>query len=84
MENTATTPGRRQIRYESLDAIMPDVERLLEGHRTAGNRSVGQMCRYVGSILRASVDLPASTQFRPAMRFDEEKRRAAQESGVIR
>jgi hypothetical protein len=31
------TPGRRQIRYETLDAIMPDVERLLAGHRTVGN-----------------------------------------------
>jgi hypothetical protein len=77
------TPGRRQVRYESLDAIMPDVERLLAGHRTVGNWSVGQMCRHVGLILRASVDLPASTQFDPAMRFDEAKGRAALELGVI-
>ncbi len=53
MENTAATPGRRQIRNESLDEIMADVEGLLEGHRTVGNWSVGQMCRHVGSILRA-------------------------------
>jgi hypothetical protein len=84
VENTATTPGRRRIRYEGLDAIMPDVERFLEGHRTVGDRSVAQIYRHVGSVLRDSVDLPASTRFDPAMRFDEEKRRAALESGVSR
>lgn len=58
------------------------LQRLLQGHRTVGNWSVGQMCRHLGSVLRASVDQPASTQFDPAMRFDEE-RRAALESGII-
>lgn len=77
------TPGRRTIRFDDLDRIMPDVERLLEGYRTLGNWSVGQMCRHLASIMRASVDLPASTQFDPSMRLDDERRRAALEFGTI-
>ena len=31
------THRRRPLSYDSLDQIMPDVERLLEGHTTVGN-----------------------------------------------
>ena len=34
------TPGRRTLRYPGLDEIMPDVDRLLEGHTTVGNWSL--------------------------------------------
>jgi len=62
---------------------MPDVEQLLRSHSTVGNWSLGPICRRFASIMRASVDLPASTQFDPAMQFDADRRRAALESGVI-
>lgn len=78
------TPGRRTIRYEGLHGIMPDVERLLQGYTTVGTWSVGQMCRHLASIMRASVDLPASTQFDPSMRVDSDTRRAMLERGEIR
>lgn len=39
--------GRRVLKYESLDAIMPDVDRLLQGHQTVGNWSLGQICNHL-------------------------------------
>lgn len=75
------TPGRRTLRIDSLDLIMPEVGRLLGGHSTVGNWSLGQICRHLGAILRASVDLPASTQFDPSLRVDEATKRAILESG---
>ena len=59
------TPGRRTLRYESFDEVMPDVERLLEGHRTVGNWSLARICRHLAAVLRRHVDLPASTRLRP-------------------
>lgn len=77
------TPGRRSIRYENLDGIMPDVEHLLRGYTKVGQWSVGGMCRHLASIMRASVDLPASTKFDPSMRVDADTRRAMLERGEI-
>ena len=77
------TPGRRTIRYGRLDEIMPDVERLLARYTTVGRWSVGQMCRHLALIMRASIDLPASTQFDPSMRVDADTRRAMLERGEI-
>lgn len=39
MESDPMTPGRRSLRYGSLDEVKPDVERLLAGHTTVGNWS---------------------------------------------
>lgn len=77
------TPGRRTVHFDSLDDIMPDVERLLQGYSKVGQWSVGQACHHLASIMRASVDLPASTQFDPAMRVDANTRRAMLERGEI-
>ncbi len=38
------TSGRRALRYESFDEVMPDVERLLERHDTVGKWSLAQIC----------------------------------------
>ena len=45
------TPGRRAIQFESLDEIMPEVDRLLEGHTTVGNWSLAQICRHLATVL---------------------------------
>ena len=55
------TPGRRTLSYGNLDDIMPDVERLLDGHTTVGNWSLAQMCQHLAAVMRRVVDLPAST-----------------------
>jgi hypothetical protein len=60
------TPERRTLRYESLDQVMPDVERLLEGHTTVGTWSLAQICRHLANAMRRLVDLPASTPYDPS------------------
>ena len=36
------TEGRRELSFNSLDEVMPDVERLLEGHSTVGHWSLAR------------------------------------------
>jgi hypothetical protein len=77
------TAGRRTLRFESFDEVMPDVERLLEGHTTVGNWSLAQICRHLAAVLRRHVDLPASTRFDPSERVSEDQRRRVFELGVL-
>jgi hypothetical protein len=77
------TPGRRTLRIESFDDVMPDVERLLEGHTTVGTWSLAQVCRHLATAMRRVVDLPASTPHDPSLRVPEEQKRQVFESGVL-
>ncbi len=77
------TEGRRPLRYESFDGVMPDVERLLRGHKTVGNWTLAQICHHLAAVLRRHVDLPADTAFDPADRVPDEKKREVLESGVL-
>ncbi len=77
------TPGRRTLRYQSLDEIMPDVERLLEGHTTVGQWSLAQICCHLATVMRRVVDLPASTPHDPSQLLGEEKKRQVFETGMI-
>jgi hypothetical protein len=77
------TPGRRTLGYESLDDVMPDVERLLEGHTTVGTWSLAQICRHLATVMRRVVDLPASTPVDPSLRVPEEEKRRVLESGIL-
>ena len=77
------TPGRRPLRYESFDAIMPDVDRLLGGHTTVGNWSLAQICRHLATVMRRVVDLPASTPHDATQEVGEERKRQVFESGML-
>jgi hypothetical protein len=66
------TPGRRTLRYDSLDQVMPDVERLLQGHTTSGNWSLAEICRHLAKSMRLAVDMPASTKHDPSLQFSPE------------
>ncbi len=77
------TSGRRTLRYASFDEVMPDVERLLEGHATVGTWSLAQICRHLGIVLRRVVDLPASTPHDPSQWVGEEQKRRVLESGIL-
>ncbi len=77
------TPGRRTLRYQSLDEVMPDVERLLVGHTTVGNWSLAQICRHLATVMRRVVDLPASTPHDPSLWVGEERKREVFESGRL-
>ena len=47
---------RRPLSFAALGDVMPDVDRLLEGHVTAGNWSLAQICNHLSSTLISSVD----------------------------
>ncbi len=77
------TPGRRSISFKTFDEIMPDVERLLDGHSTVGNWSLAQICCHLATVMRRVVDLPASTPQDPSQWVGEEQKRQVLESGHV-
>ena len=79
------TPGRRSLRFHNFDEIVPDVERLVDGHSTVGHWSLAQICRHLADVLRLSVDLPAGAISIDPARAEEgaEMKRRAFESGLI-
>ena len=79
------TPGRRSLRFHSFDEIVPDVERLVDGHSTVGNWSLAQICRHLADVLRLSVDLPAGAISIDPARAGElaDAKRQAFEDGMI-
>ena len=77
------TSGRRSLAFGSFDDIMPDVERLLQGHATVGTWSLAQICRHVATVMRRVVDLPASTPHDPSLWVPEEQKRQVLESGLL-
>jgi hypothetical protein len=48
--------GRRPLTFASLDAVMPDVDRLLRGHTTVGAWSLGQICSHLAQGIHRSID----------------------------
>jgi hypothetical protein len=47
---------RRALTFTRLDEVMPDVDRLLAGHQTVGNWSLGQICNHLTAALLGSVE----------------------------
>ncbi len=77
------TPARRTLRFADLDEVMPDVERLLQGHTTVGRWSLAQICCHLATVMRRVVDLPASTPSDPSQWVPEEQKRQVLESGLL-
>jgi hypothetical protein len=51
---TIAVARRRDLTFAVLGEVMPEVERLLAGHTTVGNWSLGQICRHLATALRAT------------------------------
>jgi hypothetical protein len=49
-------PERRTLEFARLDEVMPEVDRLLAGHTTVGNWSLGQVCNHLAGGIQKSVD----------------------------
>jgi hypothetical protein len=50
---------RRALSLETLDDVMPEVDRLLAGgYRPAGNWSLGQICHHLADTFRVTLDGP--------------------------
>jgi hypothetical protein len=47
---------RRTLTFTRLDEVMPDLDRLLEGHRLAGQWSLGQICNHLSGAIQGSVE----------------------------
>jgi hypothetical protein len=47
---------RRTLTFARLEEIMPEVDRLLAGHQTVGNWSLGQICNHLSGAIRTSVE----------------------------
>lgn len=55
--DTSRVKGRRQIRYESYQDLLAEVEQLLGGDvRTLGNWSLGQVLKHVAETMHTSID----------------------------
>ena len=76
-------PGRRTLTYHSLDEVMPDVERLLQGHATVGQWSLAQVCRHLHTVMRRVVDMPASTPHDPSQWVGEDRKQEVFASGRL-
>ncbi len=77
------TEGRRTLRFQTADEIMPDVERLLAGHRTVGHWSLGQICNHLANTMRRVIDMPASTPQDPSQWVSEERKQEIFASGML-
>jgi hypothetical protein len=49
-------PERRTLEFARLEEVMPEVDRLLAGHSTLGNWSLGQVCNHLAGGIQKSVD----------------------------
>lgn len=76
-------PDRRPLRFASMDEIMPEVDRLLAGHRTVGNWTLGQICGHLASVNRMFVDLPAGQQHDPSLRVSAEQKQQVFTTGQL-
>lgn len=48
--------ARRPLSFTTLDQVMPEVDRLLQGHTTVGNWSLAQICNHLTTSLVGSVE----------------------------
>lgn len=53
-------PDRRVLAFTDIGEIMPEVDRLLAGHETAGNWTLGQVLDHLAGAINLSLDLPPS------------------------
>jgi hypothetical protein len=75
---------RRNLTYASLDRVMPDVDRLLEGHTTVGNWSLGQICNHLATTIINSVEgFPLRAPWLLRQTIGRLKRRQVLGSGTI-
>lgn len=77
------TQGRRQLQFRSIDDVMPDVERLLEGHTTVGQWPLWEICAHLAATMRRAVDTPADTTHDPALLLSPEVRAEVFENGKL-
>src|SRR5262249_6545128 len=58
-------PERRDLRFDSLDDVMHDVDQLLPGHVTVGRWSLGQICNHLATGIVLSMSGSPDPSLRP-------------------
>jgi Protein of unknown function (DUF1569) len=81
----AMTPGRRSLQFNSIDEIIPEVERLRRGHTTVGAWSLAHICGHLASVIQATLEAPAPPPGTPVPStwFSPEKRDEILASGRL-
>jgi Protein of unknown function (DUF1569) len=46
---------RRELKFDNLDQVMPEVDRLVRGYTTVGKWTLGQICNHLAAGIRMSV-----------------------------
>lgn len=55
--DTSKVTGRRELRFERIDDILADAERLAQsGYEQLGNWSLGRICRHLATTMRMGLD----------------------------
>jgi hypothetical protein len=66
---------RRELSFTGLDEAVLEVERLVEGHATVGNWSLGQILNHLAAVIEVSIDGGAArTPFMVGLFANEEGR----------
>ncbi len=47
---------RRKVTISTLDQVMPEIDRLMEGHETVGNWTLGQVCNHLAATFVYSIE----------------------------
>jgi uncharacterized protein DUF1569 len=68
-------PERRTLDFECVDQIMPDVERLLDGHSTAGCWTLGQICDHLARGITLTLRKPRGDATAPEPTREQEANR---------
>jgi len=48
--------SRRELRFASIEEVVPEVRRLAPSHRTTGSWSLGQICRHLADSFMGSME----------------------------
>ena len=51
---------RRPLVFDSIEAVIPDVDRLISGHTVVGIWSLGAICDHLAKTINLSMDAPSS------------------------
>lgn len=66
-------PERRRLAFDRIEAIMPEVDRLVAGHATVGRWTLGMICDHLARTVVFALDSPPSDA--PATREQSVARR---------
>ena len=78
------TEGRRTLRFQNLDEITADVDRLMAGpHKTVGQWSLAQICQHLALATQRVVDAPAPAPTDPVPQVDQDLKRRVFETGRL-